>query len=68
MRSRYEIYQAKIDACRQHARSSPDDMQRDRWTRLAEQWSKMMTEAERPQRKPAPLLTRSSAARRSSSR
>jgi len=51
MRQRREIYQAKIELCRQQAQSSNDDGQRARWLKLADQWSKMAQEIQQPLRK-----------------
>jgi hypothetical protein len=38
-RSRAEIYRAKAETCRQQAALPQNASQKDRWLKLAEQWS-----------------------------
>jgi len=47
MRSRAEIYQAKAETCRHHAKLAKDASERDRLLKLADQWSKMAEDATR---------------------
>jgi len=61
MRSRREIYQAKMEACRHQAELAQDDIQKDRWTRLAEQWSKMADETRQAAARPVTPMRRSRA-------
>jgi len=47
MGSRAEIYRAKAETCRQHAKLAKDASERNRLLKLAEQWSKMAEDAKR---------------------
>jgi hypothetical protein len=47
MRSRVEIYQARADTCRHHAKLAKGASERNRLLKLADQWSKMAEDAKR---------------------
>jgi len=44
-RSRVELYEAKAEACRQQAALRQKSSVKDRWLKLAEQWSALAAKA-----------------------
>jgi len=49
-RSRVELYEAKAEACRQQAALRQKSSVKDRWLRLAEQWSALAAQAKKDRR------------------
>jgi len=50
-RSRAEIYRAKAETCRQQATLPQNAAQRDRWLKLAEQWSALADNAKKERKR-----------------